>query len=108
MADSACPRVNASMLPSFMGMQVTLVGRWSRDAQGQNVITASDGGIVNIQLPPGEDLDGRTFVQVVGKVISTNHIDVFHVLQCPGTDDFDLDLYNKAIVVCQQKFPHIF
>ena len=56
--DSACfPRVNSKLLPQFSGRQVTLFGEVLSSGGDSCQLRASDGGEVQVQLPPGESLE---------------------------------------------------
>jgi hypothetical protein len=109
MTDSMCPRVNAAMLHEFQGRHVTLMGSWGQNPHdGTLYIKAPDGYPVDIvNLPPGEQFE-TPIVQVVGKVVGDKQLDVFRVIQCPGSDAFNLELYNKALLVSYQKFKPLF
>lgn len=56
--DNACfPRVNSKLLPQFSGRQITLFGEVVNSNGDTCFIRASDGGEVQVQLPPGESLE---------------------------------------------------
>jgi hypothetical protein len=56
--DSATfPRVNSKLLPQFSGRMITLFGEVLNSNGDTCFIRTSDGGEVQVQLPPGESLE---------------------------------------------------
>jgi hypothetical protein len=51
------PRVNQALLGQFVGQNVLLVGEVVETGMDRNIVRASDGGIVEVILPPGQTLE---------------------------------------------------
>ncbi|OWF40006.1 uncharacterized protein LOC110464375 [Mizuhopecten yessoensis] len=101
MADFSKTRVNGSMLPSFQGRNVCVLGMAKDvDQNGQAfTLTTSDGQDirVNTQEPLSEYVAGLT--EVEGQVVSNNAISCQNYITFPQetSDAFDMKLYNNAV-----------
>lgn len=94
-------RVNASMLPSYQGKNVCLLGMAKDvDSNGASfTLTACDGKDVKVymQEPLNEYVAGLT--EVHGKVDGRNNIQCVNYITFPETasQTFNMDLYNSAV-----------
>ena len=58
------PRVNSKLMNQYIGHNVLLVGEVVQAGMDRNIIRASDGGEVVIQLPPGQALERYPLVNI--------------------------------------------
>jgi len=100
------PRVNGSMLASFIGKNVCLLGLVANvDRSGFSFqLTAGDHQtvVVKLQEPLQELVQG--LVEVVGSVTGKNEVMCSNFVQFPDemSNGFDLDAYNKAVTLTQK------
>eukprot|EP01039_Chlorochromonas_danica_P010496 gene10496-11627_t len=100
------PRVNGQLLGQHLGRQVVLICDVShaQPAGGPSVFSArsSDGVDLFLALPPGENPQGSAFVQVEGKVVKPNLVEVQRLQ--PVSVSFDAQQYNATLQLSLGKY----
>lgn len=95
------------MLGDYKGRAVTLICRIVREET--NVVETSDQQRVEVYPPPGESLANyKDFVQLIGKVKDQGGLalEVWRMHDCG--DNFDMMTYDKAVVLSNNKYRHLF
>lgn len=87
-------RVNASMLGTYQGRSVSLVGK-ILSTTGSTATLLSDGQQVNLIFSNAETLNKDSIYELRGEVNETCDLNVSSFTQY--NEDFDLDLYNEMI-----------
>jgi len=106
MATNSGPRVNAGMLPRYVGQRVVLLGRVAQSGASFVDMTASDGGTVRVttQLGPSPP---NAVLEVSGVVNGDGTIAEESRLQF--VDSFNPELYDTALRIAHSpRYAHLF
>ncbi|KAK7014871.1 replication factor A protein 3, partial [Favolaschia claudopus] len=99
MADSAdslpSQRVNADLLPRFVGKVARLVCRPVKQTNEGWIVQTCDGGQITVELLSGEFKSQDLFYEVIGNVPNATTMKVFQVITLDA--DLDMELVNDTI-----------
>ncbi|GFN83406.1 replication protein a 14 kda subunit [Plakobranchus ocellatus] len=104
------PRVNASLLPNYLGRQVCLLGLAKNvDSSGTFfTLTTSDNQDVRVQMQEPLSMHVAGLTEVQGQVASRNSVqcDNVVVFSDEATESFDMALYQRALELTQRCSDH--
>ncbi|KAL8570419.1 hypothetical protein ACOMHN_035837 [Nucella lapillus] len=106
-ADGSRPRINASLMPTFQGKNVSLLGKVKDvDNNGKyfTMSTSDDQDVkINMSTPLNEYVSG--LVDVHGRVQGSSvACDNYVLFSEEASNSFDFSLYNQAVELTQ-KYP---
>jgi len=100
------PRVNNALVKGYVGKTVRVIGKFKEAQDNHVTLEASDHQDIKINTGNPGGYNG-VYVEVIGTVqedMSVTEMKVINFAQ----DDFDLDLYNKAITLANDKMSALF
>eukprot|EP00002_Diphylleia_rotans_P012216 TRINITY_DN238_c0_g2_i1.p1 TRINITY_DN238_c0_g2~~TRINITY_DN238_c0_g2_i1.p1 ORF type:complete len:108 (-),score=10.97 TRINITY_DN238_c0_g2_i1:197-520(-) len=102
MTDEGCtPRVNGTLLRSYVGSDVRLVGKVLSVSGTKAVLLASDNTHVHVNTSGNSRY--QTIVEVVGNV--NPDLTLREISFVNFNDDFDLGVYNEMVQLTQEFKP---
>ncbi|CAD6887295.1 unnamed protein product [Tilletia controversa] len=102
----ATPMINSSMLPSFRGKTVRVVGKVEKVVDTLLLLQTSDLGVIEVHLSLDTVVSANTYIEVIGKVSdSGDQLREFTTVQFG--ESLDLNLVEQAVQV-SAKYPEIF
>ncbi|KAI9242904.1 hypothetical protein MVEG_04211 [Podila verticillata NRRL 6337] len=93
------PRVNSSMLATYVGQPVRFVGKIVEQNGTHATMQASDHGQVQINMNHSSQYTSQ-YIEVIGEVQSDGSIN--EMVSASFGDSFDLETYNQLVVKMQQ------
>ncbi|KAE8216836.1 hypothetical protein CF319_g4438 [Tilletia indica] len=102
----ATPLINSSMLPSFRGRTVRVVGKIQKIVDTLLLLQTSDLGTIEVHLSRDTEVPTSGYVEVVGKV-SDSGDQLREFTTVLFGESLDLNLVEQAVQVTA-KYPEIF
>ncbi|KAL9938666.1 hypothetical protein V8E36_002385 [Tilletia maclaganii] len=102
----ATPLVNSSMLPSYRGRTVRVVGKIGKIVDDLLLLETSDLGKVEVHLSRDSDVPESGYIEVVGKVSDAGD-QIREFTSVYFGEQLDLNLVEQAVQV-SAKYPEIF
>ena len=96
--------MNGTLLPSFQGRIVTLVGKVTSQGAGTATVEACDGN--QVQVSRDGEAYSSGFVEITGLVNPDNSVQEYKC--CAFGDNLDMDSYNQMVQLSHGQYKHLF